>query len=384
MLCKSVGSVHIDAYRAGDEIGASLCEIKPEVIILFTSITYEQDFQDFFDGLYESLGFADVLIFGGTGDGIYETSQIAHYGVCALGINSEGRLKWSFAVETGVKADSYAVARNCALKAIKQTGGKADFAFVLADGVKADGSKVVAGLSSALNIPFFGGLTGDDRKFTGSRIIINGKEMEDAVGVLTASGDIAFSINAASGWTPIGSLGKVDDCIDNSIKRISGMSAQAFMKEQLGKPLGEADLGIIPLAIYHEKDNEQFCLRTPSHFDSSTGAITMFGGIEQGASVRVCTATREEVINGVKKAMDGVSPWGFTPAAALVISCAGRKWLLENRGDEEVEQVFASLGRKIPLIGFPSFGEISPYRNPDGTYTPTLFHNVTFAICLIG
>lgn len=68
----------------------------------------------------------------------------------------------------------------------------------------------------------------------------------------------------------------------------------------------------------------------------------------------------------------------------MVISCAGRKWLLEDRANEEVEQVLATLGQRIPLVGFPSFGEISPFRKPDGTYSDTFFHNVTFVICAIG
>ena len=384
MLCRSISSLHVDAYRAGTEIGTALREIKPEVIILFASITYESEFPDFFDGLYDSLGSRDVLIFGGTGDGIYETSGAAHYGVSAMGLNSEGRIQWSFAVETGVGADSYAAAKNCALNALNQTGGRADFAFVLADGIKADGSMVVAGIGSVMNKPFFGGLTGDDRKFTRSLVMLNGKVMEDAVAILTASGGLSFVLNAASGWTPTGDIGKVEDCRCNVVKRISGLSAQAFMKEQLGKPLGEDDLGVIPLAIYNEEDNDYFCLRAPSKFDPSSGEITTFGSIEQGASVRVCTATRAEVIRGVKKAMDGVYHAGFEPVAAIVVSCAGRKWLMDDGGNEEVEQVFSLLGRKIPLIGFPSFGEISPFMNSGGAYTETYFHNVTFAICLLG
>jgi hypothetical protein len=384
MLCRSISSVHIDPYRAGTEIGTALREVNPEVIILFASITYESEVPDFFDGLYDSLGPRDVLVFGGTGDGVYETTGSSHYGVSAMGLNSEGRIQWSLSVETGVGSDSYTAAKNCAQKALDQSGGKADFVFVLADGIKADGSKIVSGIRSVLKRPFFGGLTGDDRKFTRSMVILNGKFMEDAVAILTASGDLSFVMNAASGWTPSGDIGKVEDCRCNIVKRISGLSAQAFMKEQLGKPLGEDDLGIIPLAVYREEDDDHFYLRTPSKFDPASGEITTFGSIEPGASVRVCTATRDEVIKGVKKAMEGIYPSGFKPAAAIVVSCAGRKWLMDDGGNEEVEQVLSSLGRKIPLIGFPSFGEISPFMDSGGIYTETYFHNVTFAICLLG
>jgi hypothetical protein len=46
--------------------------------------------------------------------------------------------------------------------------------------------------------------------------------------------------------------------------------------------------------------------------------------------------------------------------------------------------VLAAIGRRIPLIGLPSFGEIGPFRNEAGEYTPTFFHNVTFVVCLFG
>jgi hypothetical protein len=384
MRCKSVSTVKTDAYRAGHEIGASLIEISPEIVFLFASISYDPEFPEFFAGFYDGLGSSDVVVFGGTGDGIYETSLAANYGVCALGINSEGKCHWSVAVEKGVKKDSFRAAHACAEKALATAGRGVKFAFLLADGIETDGSKIVSGAGSVMSVPFFGGLAADDRKFIKSRILINGEVMDDVVAILTVTGDLMFSINADSGWTPLGSFGIVEDCRGSIIHRISGMSAQQFMKEQLGKPLGETEIGVIPLAIYHRDGGRHFSLRSSSHVDPASGSITTFGSVEKGMSVRVCAATREEVLSGVRKTMAGVNPDRFSPAAAIIISCAGRKWLLGDHGNEEVEEVLTALGEKIPLVGIPSFGEISPFRNPDGMYTRTFFHNVTFVVCLIG
>ena len=233
MRCKSVSTVNTDAYRAGNEIGTSLREVSPEVILLFASISYEPEFPDFFSGLYDSLGTSEVLVFGGTGDGIYETSRVANYGVCALGMNSEGKCHWSVAVEKGVEKDSFQAARTCAQKALAESGGQTKFAFLLADGVKADGSKIVSGAESVMPVPFFGGLTGDDRKFTRSRLLINGKVMDDVVchtdsrRRFSVFGECRQRMDAC--WNP----GIVEDCRGSTIHRISGMSAQEFMKEQL-------------------------------------------------------------------------------------------------------------------------------------------------------
>lgn len=380
----SAKTVNTDGYRAGSEIGESLQGISPEAILLFASVGYEKMFPAVFDGLYGGLGGARPLVFGGTSDGIYEASGVGRNGLCALGINSGGKVRWTTAIEHGVVADSYAAARSCATHAAAGLQGQVDFAFAFADGVRADGSQVVAGLSSVLTIPFVGGLAGDDRKFQRSWVLLNGEAFEDAVGVLAARGPMPFVVNSASGWAPVGDLGCIEQCEGSRVDRISGMTPQAFMREQIGKSPGETDLGIVPLATFDAEASGRFFLRTPSRLDPATGAVTMFGRMDSNASVRVCTATLEDVLHGVDEAMKGVANAPFVPAGALVVSCAGRRWLLEDRSREEVERVFAALGRRIPLAGLPSFGEIGPFRKDNGSYTPSYFHNATLVICLFG
>ncbi len=384
MRCQSTSTVTTDGYRAGSEVGEALRAFTPEVILLFASITYEEQFQDVFDGLNDAFESAMPIVFGGTSDGIYETDRVAHHGLCALGLHSDGAVHWVVAIEEGVAADSFAAARTCAARAVELLGGAADFAFAFADGVKADGSRIAAGLSGVLTIPFIGGLAGDDRKFAKSWIFAHGRWYENAVGIVAGRGPISFLINSASGWSAAGEAGVVEECRGSTVSRISGMTPQAFLRKQMGKTPGETDLGIVPFAAYHPDGGGHYFLRTPSQFDAETGAATMFGSLEKNATVRVCTATREDVLNGVEQAMQPAKFQSFVPCGALVVSCAGRKWLLENRSHEEVERVFDAIGQRIPLAGLPSFGEMGPFLNTEGTYTPTFFHNVTFVICLFG
>ncbi|HBF35675.1 TPA: hypothetical protein DDW35_14040, partial [Candidatus Sumerlaeota bacterium] len=275
-------------------------------------------------------------------------------------------------------------AQRCAQHALDAVGGHADFAFVLADGLQADGTLIASGVSSVLPTPFFGGLAGDDRKFSHSCVFWNGNVYENTVGMLIGCGKIDWAVNAASGWTPLGASGRLEDCEGNLVRKIDGKTAQEFMHEQLGKAPGEVDLGIVPLATYDQPDNPNFFLRAPSRFDEETGAVALFGSIANGHQVRVCTATRDDVVQGVEHALAALRDTGLEPVAAIVVSCAGRKWVLEDRCHEEVDRVFTALGKKIPLIGFPSFGEIGPFRQADGSYSPVYFHNVTYIICLIG
>lgn len=384
MIYTSASSSQTDAYRAGSEIGEALKITSPELILLFASITFESDYDDFFSGLYDGLETKDVIIFGGTGDGIYETSLTAHYGVCALGFSSNGRTQWSTAVKNGVGADSFGAARACAAAAVAPLGGNATWAFVLADGVTADGSAVTAGVGEILAVPFIGGMTGDDRKFTRSRIFLNGREFENSVAILIASGDIPFIAHSSSGFIPFGVPGIVEESQGKTIGRISGQTPLAFIKEQVGKPLAMADLGILALATYSDSAPESFFMRASYRFDMLTGAITTFGSIPTGATIRVSGAGRDQLLQAVASCIKTVTDSGFIPAAAVIISCAGRKWQLDNCGEEEVQAIQDAIGLQIPLIGFPSFGEIGPFLKDDGTYTGSFFHNATLVICLLG
>ncbi len=384
MRYKSASTSLTDAYQAGSTIGETLKDMAPEVILLFASITFELEYADFFTGLYDGLETRDVIVFGGTGDGIYETSMTAHYGVCALGITSDGMTKWGVAVKTGVGADSLTTARACASAALEQLGGKAEWAFVLADGVTADGTCIASGVRDVFSFPFIGGMTGDDRKFTRSRLFLNGGNIEDGVAILLASGAMPFITNSASGFLPIGVPGIVGESDGKTTISISGLNPLDFIRDQIGKPLAEADLGILALATYTDSSLERFYLRSSFRFDMRTGTITTFGSIPSGATIRVSGADREQLLKAISSCITSIVRSGFIPAAAIVVSCAGRKWQLNNRGEEEVQAIQSAIGNQIPLVGFPSFGEIGPFLKDDLSYTESYFHNATCVICLLG
>ncbi len=381
MKCKSFHTKTPDAYDAGLMIGESLAEIQPEVILLFSSIHY--DFPELFDGIYSICGSRDIIIFGGTSDGFYETGGVSDYGAGALGINSEGKIRWAASLRGGGTEVPYETARDCAGEVVKQLENTPAAAFVFAD-LPCDGAKVVKGAREILKCPFIGGLTGDEWQFKKGYVFLNGKAYRDSVGILGMDGDIPFAVNSASGWKPMGKAGNVEKISGNIIQTIDGKTALEFIEEQFGMPPAESTLGLIPLAAYETGDDEHFFLRTPSKMDVASGRITYFGSIEEGTPVRVCNATEEDVVHGINDALEGMGEMGFEPLCAVVVSCGARKWLLGERTIKEVNRVFDYLGKTIPLVGFPSFGEMGPIRKQDGTYTGTLFHNVSYVILFIG
>jgi hypothetical protein len=64
------------------------------------------------------------------------------------------------------------------------------------------------------------------------------------------------------------------------------------------------------------------------------------------------------------------------PALALLISCVGRRLVLKQRVEEELDAVQETLGASIPLCGFYSYGEIAPF----GGLQRCELHNQTMTI----
>jgi hypothetical protein len=69
----------------------------------------------------------------------------------------------------------------------------------------------------------------------------------------------------------------------------------------------------------------------------------------------------------------------LNPELALLISCVGRKLILKQRTEEEVEGVRDVLGEKAILAGFYSYGEICPLTPS----TKCKLHNQTMTITVL-
>jgi len=381
MNYRSASTKVADPYRAGVDLGTKLESLRPQTILVFCTIHYVDAIHDLIAGIRDVLS-NDVLICGGTGDGIYETAGVAAHGVSALGIYADSQSQWKAVLVRGVHADSAGVAEEAARQVCAELGQPVKVAFALADGLHADGGRLVEGLRLGIHAPCFGGLTADDRRFIRTISFLGDETAEDSLLLLAASGRVPFRMNAASGWMPIGEVGRATRTEGAILQEIDNRPAALFLREQNGKTIGGMELAIVPIAQYLNEHDCQFVLRSCSKI-SPGGAVSLFGEILQGSRVQVCHASLDEILAGVNTAVSGLKGDGFEPAAAIIISCAGRKWLFAESGQEEVDRTIGELGT-LPLIGIPSYGEICPFRLIDGSYSSTMFHNATFAICVLG
>ena len=108
--------------------------------------------------------------------------------------------------------------------------------------------------------------------------------------------------------------------------------------------------------------------------------MSFAGDMPTGAYARFMKANFDRLIDGAVGAAENCRfPDGEDrppPELALLISCVGRKLVLKQRVEEEVEGVREILGEDTVLAGFYSNGEISPF-------TPSArcqLHNQTMTI----
>jgi hypothetical protein len=119
-------------------------------------------------------------------------------------------------------------------------------------------------------------------------------------------------------------------------------------------------------------------VRTILAVDEAEQSMTFAGDIPEGAYARLMKANFDRLIDGaVGAARTSHEAIGSVPPdLALLISCVGRKLVLRQRVEEELEGVRGVLGEGPVLTGFYSYGEISPFT-PSATCE---LHNQTMTI----
>ena len=248
----------------------------------------------------------------------------------------------------------------------------------------ADGSRIEAVVHEEVNVPVIGGLAGDDTGKAGRGLLfMDGMHLKDAVVMLAVDGPLAFQIHLGNSMSPVGTPGIVDDAEGMMLRRIGGMEAVAFVEQQTGKSIMRSDQGIALKLIDPDDGDEQKLRAVNQAATADTSTLTLFGGIRNGSLVQVCMARPDALETEVHTVAAQAMHSNFVPAAALIISCAGRKWLMGGHIEHEVRFIEERFQHCLPLAGFPSFGEIGPMARKDG-YTRNLFHNMTFVLLLLG
>lgn len=237
--------------------------------------------------------------------------------------------------------------------------------FVLSDGLNINGSQLVEGMRSVTpsNISITGGLAGDGAKFSETYVIdSNGKPASKVVTAVGFYGDnISIGYGSLGGWDSFGIDRLVTKSKDNILYELDNTPALSLYKSFLGEQAANLPSSglLFPLSLRSNADSKPV-VRTILGIDENNQSLTFAGNIPEGSYVRLMKANFDRLIDGAEEAAK-ISLHGVSPDLAILISCIGRKLVLKQMVEEEVEAVQGVLGNNAKITGFYSYGEIAPF-----------------------
>jgi len=241
---------------------------------------------------------------------------------------------------------------------------------VLSDGTNVNGSDLVGGLNSILpaSVITTGGLAGDGDRFQKTWVLDHRNAMSSRISAVGFYGDrVVIGHGSKGGWDIFGPERLVTRSLGNVLFEIDGHPALELYKKYLGDLATglPANALLFPLSLRRGGAEAARLVRTILSIDDKAGSMTFAGDIPQGSLVQFMRANFDRLVDGAMEAAQlakrSRAHVGHT--LAIAISCVGRRLVLGDRAEEEVEAVAEVLPEDTRVIGFYSYGELSPYEN---------------------
>jgi len=239
--------------------------------------------------------------------------------------------------------------------------------FVLSDGLNVNGSELVKGLTKNLSegVTITGGLAADGERFGKTLVFWDDIPKKDTIALVGFYGNnLRIGYGSMGGWDPFGPERYITKSKENVLYELDGKSALEIYKLYLGEHAkGLPATGLLfPLSI-RTRSGQTGIVRTILSVDDANQSMTFAGDIPEGAYARFMKANFERLIDGAhgaaKTSYEAIN--SRSPDLAVLISCVGRKLVLKQRTEEEVETAGDIFGNHTAMAGFYSYGEISPF-----------------------
>ncbi len=257
--------------------------------------------------------------------------------------------------------------------------------FILSDGLKTNGSQLTKGIASIVtsDVVVSGGLSGDKDRFEKTWIIEKGMLKDSFICAVGFYGEnVHFQAASKGGWDSLGLQRVVTKSKDNIVYELDGKPALDIYKRYLGdkvKDLPSSAL-LFPLELKDESTSKESVVRAVLGINEKENSLIFGGDISQGSHVTMMKANFNRLVNGAGESAEKLdfSRYKGEELLCIAISCVGRKLVLKSRIDEEIEAIEDVLPEDANVVGFYSYGEISPLTS--GTCS---LHNQTMTLTAI-
>jgi hypothetical protein len=230
----------------------------------------------------------------------------------------------------------------------------------LCDGLNVNATQLAEGLN-ACGVTVTGGLAGDADRFQATWVMSDGPARQNQVVLVGLYGPLRVKNVFCTGWTEFGAERVVTRAQGKVVYEIDGQPALSLYKKYLGDLASSLPASGMrfPLSIT-AKPSGHTLTRTLLAVDEKAQSLTFAGEVPQGSTCRLMRTNLDHLIETVDQTSVGVVPDRPDPALCLVFTCLGRRIVLGQMVDEELEAAQRRLGEHVLMTGFYSYGELGP------------------------
>ncbi|WP_407184768.1 FIST signal transduction protein [Bradyrhizobium centrosematis] len=242
--------------------------------------------------------------------------------------------------------------------------------FVLSDGLVVNGNELVAGINGIVrpDLTVTGGLAADATKFEQTLVGVDGVPAPNLVAAIGFYGaSFRFAHGCAGGWDVFGPRRKVTRSEGSVVMQLDGEPSLDLYTRYLGEEEAAAMPGSgleFPLRIHDDAEPDRQIVRSVFAVDRNARTLTFAADIPEGCTAQLMRANFDSLAAGAgeagRQARNALAEGVAGDKLAILVSCTGRRRVMGQRTQDELDAVAAELGEDVVRIGFYSYGEIAP------------------------
>lgn len=241
---------------------------------------------------------------------------------------------------------------------------------IFSEGTNINGSDLTDGLSKVFGqkTSITGGIAGDGVRFQKTLVGWNDHLSSNLIVIVGLYGEkLNIGFGEKGGFETFGLTKTITKSKKNELFEIDNQNAIELYKKYLGKfgaNLAKSSL-YFPLSVKIDENKDSF-VRTILSVDEKEKKMTFAGNIPEGSQVKLMHTNIENLLISAGEAAHKAQLENINneEELVLIVSCIGRKIILESSVEEEIEEVKDAIDNpNASYTGFYSYGEIS--SNPD-------------------
>lgn len=323
--------------------------------------------------------FPKAILLGCSSGGQINPDGVDDDSICGLAMTFDRASAKLHRQAAGHRTDSFTAGRNIG-NALSLPGLAG--IIVLSDGLNINGSELAEGIAGTVpvGVAIAGGMAGDGDRFEQTLVGANCSPTPGLVAAVGLYGEgLQFRTGFGFGWKVFGPRRRITASRRNVLYALDGAPAIGLYETYLGPEAHQLPgSGLrFPLLIRDPHGIGKELIRTVLAVDRAQGSMTFAGNLPEGWTAQLMRANFDHLTEGAGCAARDTIAGATVPAeAALLVSCIGRRLVLGQRTEDEIDAVREGLGHGAPFAGFYSYGEFSPGR-PGG---PVELHNQTMTV----